>query len=103
MSTLIFSIINFILIFTVFQFNNMKLLWWILFLLNSIILIVCGIMDKVTIEVYISEIIKLRNVNKEIEKNNAILEKRNKDCIMFLNKVIKESQKEKEDKNENGA
>lgn len=68
MSTLIFSIINFILIFTVFQFNNMKLLWWILFLLNSIILIVCDIMDKVTIEVYISEIIKLRNVNKEIEK-----------------------------------
>ena len=68
MSTLIFSIINFILIFTVFQFNNMELLWWILFLLNSIILIVCGIMDKVTIEVYISEIIKLRNLNKEIEK-----------------------------------
>ena len=76
MSTLIFSIINFILIFTVFQFNNMKLLWWILFLLNSIILIVCGIMDKISIEVYISEIIKLRNLNKEIEKNNAILEKK---------------------------
>ena len=103
MLTLIFSIINFILIFTVFQFNNMMLLWWILFLLNSIILIVCGIIDKITIELYISGIIKLRSRNKEIEENNIILEKRNKDCIMFLNKVIKESQKEKEDKNENGA